>query len=104
MKKLKKIKKNRMRGPLGFIVLWIIYKNPSKGSEIATELEKRRGERPSPGTIYPLLKDLVKKGKLHVDQDLHYSVTKKGEQEVKKGCVHITQLFYDFDEIKSYVN
>jgi DNA-binding PadR family transcriptional regulator len=32
------------------------------GQEIASELAKRRGEKPSPGTIYPALKALKDAG------------------------------------------
>jgi len=46
-----------IRSPLGFLILWIISKKSSNGVEIADELKKRRGTKPSPGTIYPVLKD-----------------------------------------------
>ena len=53
------------------------------GQEIASELAKRRGEKPSPGTIYPALKSLkdagflseVKEGKTII-----YRLTPRGEK------------------------
>ena len=51
-----------MRGMLSFLLLFLIAKKPMHGQEIADELEKRRGERPSPGTIYPALKALKEAG------------------------------------------
>ena len=51
-----------IKGPLGFFVLWIISKKASNGVEIAADIEKRRGCKPSPGTIYPVLKDHKEKG------------------------------------------
>ena len=53
------------------------------GQEIANELAKRRGEKPSPGTIYPALKGLrdagflseVKEGKT-----ITYSLTPRGKK------------------------
>ena len=47
-----------MRGLLGFLILFLLSKKPMHGQEIANELEKRRGEKPSPGTIYQALKSI----------------------------------------------
>ncbi|MDP2718125.1 MAG: PadR family transcriptional regulator [Candidatus Micrarchaeota archaeon] len=47
---------------LSFLILFLLSKKPMHGQEIADELEKRKGERPSPGTIYPALKHLRKSG------------------------------------------
>jgi DNA-binding PadR family transcriptional regulator len=51
-----------MRGFLSFLILFLLSKKPMHGQEIADELEKRKGERPSPGTIYPALKLLKENG------------------------------------------
>ena len=48
-----------MKGFLSFLILWIISKRKMTGAEITQELERRRGHRPSPGTIYPVLKYLT---------------------------------------------
>ena len=53
------------------------------GAEIALELEKRKGSKPSPGTIYPVLKDLKDKGLLSVDENKRYSLTKRGKKELE---------------------
>lgn len=42
---------------------------PMYGQEIATEIAKRRGEKPNPGTIYPALKDLNERGLIHFRQE-----------------------------------
>ena len=68
----------RMKGFLSFLILWLVNKEKKTGSEIAIELERRKGHKPSPGTIYPVLKDLKDKGFLAVDSDKRYSLTKKG--------------------------
>jgi len=47
-----------MRGMLGFLILFLLSKKPMHGQEIADEIAKRKGEKPSPGTIYPALKNL----------------------------------------------
>jgi PadR family transcriptional regulator len=51
-----------MRGLLSFMILWLLSARPMYGQEIATEIGKRRGEKPNPGTIYPALKDLTSHG------------------------------------------
>ena len=45
-----------MRGLLGFLILFLLSKKSMHGQEIADEIAKRKGEKPSPGTIYPALK------------------------------------------------
>lgn len=94
----------QLRGPLSFLILWIIYKKSSRGCDITQELKKRRGNRPSPGTVYPILKDLVEKKSLHVDKNLFYTITQKGEKDIIKGCKHLSEVFYDFDEMKKILN
>ena len=66
-----------------------------KGSEIAKELEKRRGSKPSPGTIYPALRELKEKGLIKSDKNKVYSLTKRGEKEVKSACQAFCRMFYD---------
>jgi hypothetical protein len=50
-----------MRGMLSFMILWLLTKKPMHGQMIANEIEKRKGIKPTPGTIYPALKNLNKK-------------------------------------------
>ena len=42
-----------MRGMLGFLILFLLSKKPMHGQELADEITRRKGEKPSPGTIYP---------------------------------------------------
>ena len=56
------------------------------GREIARELKIRKGEKPSPGTIYPALKklnqmELIKEERF--GKTINYSLTKSGKQELK---------------------
>ncbi len=68
------------------------------GQEIADELERRKGERPSPGTIYPALKmmheaglvDEEKKGKTIV-----YSLTDEGRRSFKIAKQKFVRTFVD---------
>jgi DNA-binding PadR family transcriptional regulator len=51
-----------MRGMLQFLIMWILSQKSLYGSQIAEEIGRRRGDRPNPGTLYPALKELYKKG------------------------------------------
>jgi len=91
-----------MKGYLTYLILWILGKNTMKGAEIGRELEKRRGTMPSPGTIYPALKDLKNKGLIDVDKDKNYSLTSDGEKELKTACKFFCNIFYDVEEMLKY--
>ncbi len=89
-----------MKGYLSYLILWILNKKTMKGAEIGRELEKRRGTKPGPGTIYPALKELKKTGLIKVDQKKIYSLTTEGEEELKSACKFFCQIFYDMKEMK----
>ena len=91
-----------MKGFLSFLILWIVNKKKMSGAEIALELEKRKGHRPSPGTIYPVLKDLKEKGLLKIDEDKRYSLTKQGKNELEVSINSFFDTFCDIDEMKSH--
>jgi len=88
-----------MRGYLSYLILWILSKESLNGAEIAKELQKRRGTKPSPGTIYPALKELNEKGLVTLDKNKKYSLTKRGEKELKAGCTFFCKIFYDMKEM-----
>ena len=71
------------------------------GAEITLELETRKGSRPSPGTIYPVLKDLKERGLVSVDKNKSYSLTKRGEKALEVSIQHFFQTFHDIDEMRS---
>src|SRR5208282_1997305 len=85
-----------MRGLLSFQILYLLSKKPMHGEELAKEIEKRRGEKPKAGTIYPALKELVnsglitgkKSGKLIV-----YSLTPKGKIVMKEARAYFVKCF-----------
>ena len=88
-----------MKGFLSFIVLKLISKKNMSGDDIRKELAKRRGSKPSPGTIYPVLKSLRKSGFIKEIKDggkiKKYNLTKKGQKEVKLATRKFCNLFYD---------
>ena len=69
-----------MRGMLGFLILFLLSKKPMHGQEIAGEIARRKGEKPSPGTIYPALKNLREMGFISSDDE------KEGKTIVGKKC------------------
>lgn len=84
-----------MKGFLSYLILWDLSKGKKNGAELARDLEKRKGSKPSPGTIYPALKELKEKGLISADKDKFYSLTKKGEKELKGAAKAFCSIFYD---------
>lgn len=88
-----------MRGFLSYLILWILSKKSMPGSQIAEELARRRGSKPSPGTIYPALKELKGKGLIKADKNKVYSLTRKGEKDLNEACAFFTKAFFDAREM-----
>ncbi len=71
-----------MRGMLGFLILFLLSKQSMHGQELADEISKRKGEKPSPGTIYPALKSLREMGFISEEKEgktIVYDLTDKGK-------------------------
>ncbi len=89
-----------MRGLLSFLILFMLSKKQMSGQQIAKEIEKRKGIRPSPGTIYPALKRLRNAKVIKEKKDgkeIVYSLTTEGEKILKeakrKFCMAFTDVF-----------
>ena len=91
-----------MKGFLSFIVLKLISKKNMSGEEIREELKERKGSKPSPGTIYPVLKSLNKSGFIEEvkssGKTKKYKLTKKGQKEIKIATKKFCELFYDMED------
>ena len=91
-----------MKGFLSFMILRLISKEDISGEDIRKEIKKRRGARPSPGTIYPVLKSLKNLGLIkEVKGDgktKRYGLTKKGKKELETATVRFCQIFYDMKD------
>ena len=74
------------------------------GTEIALELQKRKGKKPSPGTIYPVLKNMTEGDFLSVDEHKSYTLTEKGKKTLIIHVETFTRTFYDMDEMRSYLD
>ena len=91
-----------MKGYLTYLILWILNNKNMNGAEITREFEKRRGTKPSPGTIYPALKELKNKDFITFDDSKTYSLTTTGEKELKSACKFFCQIFYDAKEMSEF--
>ena len=61
-------------------------------------IEKRRGEKPKPGTLYPALKDMHEKGLIIGEKrgkTVVYSLTSSGKQSVKLAREYFIMSFGD---------
>ncbi len=90
-----------MRGMLSFHMLFLLSKKPMHGEELAQEIEKRRGEKPKPGTIYPALKDLKNKGLIRGEKKgktITYSLTPEGEKTIKYAREYFCKSFHEIFE------
>ena len=87
-----------MRGMLSFQILWLLSKRSMYGQELATEIGKRRGEKPSCGTIYPALKDLETRGMIKAHAEGHnnvYELTPEGWAGLPKALEWFKKAFGD---------
>jgi len=85
-----------MRGLLSFTILWLLTKKDLYGQEIADELEKRKGTRPNPGTLYPALSELEKKGLVKYRKEGRrkiYYLTEAGREGVIKACEYFCRAY-----------
>lgn len=87
-----------MRGMLSFLILFLLSKQSMCGQDLAEELEKRKGEKPSPGTIYPALKSLRESGliaetKKEEGKEIKYTLTNKGKSVLKHAKTKFMHTF-----------
>jgi DNA-binding PadR family transcriptional regulator len=82
---------------LGFLILFLLSKRTMNGQEIADEIANRKGERPSPGTIYPALKSLRLMGFIEVEEKegkaISYKLTERGTNALKVSKRRFTRTF-----------
>ena len=74
-----------MRGLLSFQLLWELRDQPLNGQQLARRIAKRRGTKPTPGTLYPALKELKRKQMIvgnRAGRQVVYGLTNEGKQEL----------------------
>ena len=87
-----------MRGMLSFMILWLLSNRPMCGQELATEIGKRKGNRPNPGTIYPALKELSNQGLIKAHEKgrtVVYELTENGRVSLWKSMEYLERAFGD---------
>ena len=85
-----------MRGMLSFMILWLLAKRPMYGQELATEIGKRKGDKPNPGTIYPALKQLSEKKLVqsHLEgRNTVYELTRLGSVSLARSQEYFRKAF-----------
>ncbi|MDE1761577.1 MAG: PadR family transcriptional regulator [Candidatus Micrarchaeota archaeon] len=90
-----------MRGMLSFQIMWLLSRKPMHGEELARELEKRRGEKPKAGTIYPALKEMSSRGLIKGAKEgkiIVYSLTPQGKRSVKHAMGYFCRCFGEIFE------
>ena len=91
-----------MKGYLSFLVLRLIKNKCMSGDEIRKEIEKRKGTKPSPGTIYPVLKELKGHGWIKETEcegrEKKYVLTGEGKKEVERATRKFISIFYDMKD------
>lgn len=90
-----------MRGLLSFQILWLLSKSPKHGQEIAEELLKRRGFKPTPGTLYTALTDLRKRGYIQREKKGRiaiYHLVEEKREEIDQACHYFCHVFSDIFE------
>lgn len=87
-----------MRGMLSFLILHLLSKKKMYGSEIAREIAKRKADKPNPGTLYPTLKDLEKKGLVESSKEgntRYYKLTPAGRTGLQQAKQFFIQAYGD---------
>ncbi len=86
------------RGFLSLYLLWLLSKRKMYGQELADEVEKRRGRRPKPGTLYPALKALEKKKLIKRSAEkteISYFLTSKGRTALREAVKYFRKAFWE---------
>ncbi|MHA2134029.1 MAG: PadR family transcriptional regulator [Candidatus Thorarchaeota archaeon] len=90
-----------MRGMLTFQILWELGKESLNGQQIADRIAERRGTKPTPGTIYPALKDLDERGLITGEKSGRqkvYTLTEAGKKGLDDSARYFHQAFGDIAE------
>jgi len=88
----------KMKGFLTFRILCFLFDQSLDGQQIAKLIQKISGKKPSPGTIYPVLKDLKTKGLISTKKkgkSIVYQLSAKGKKEAGVACKYFYGTFYD---------
>jgi len=92
------------RGFLNFQILWELDKEKLNGQQIAERIARRRGTKPTPGTIYPALKELNEGNYIKGEKEgrqIVYHLTAEGDKALLDASRYFLQAFGDIaDDVK----
>lgn len=108
----KGVLKMKRWGGLRYVALYSLSESPKNGAEIMDEIERMSmgAWRPSPGSVYPLLNNLLEEGLVRKRDDQRYELTAAGAEEIgftgHRHGRHQTAYSADgvLDEVDSYVS
>jgi DNA-binding PadR family transcriptional regulator len=80
----KSVLKMKRWGGLRYVALYSLSESPKNGAEIMDEIERMSmgAWRPSPGSVYPLLNNLLEEGLIRKRDDQRYELTSAGAEEI----------------------
>ena len=88
-----------MRGKLKLLLLYLLRSEPKHGYSLMKELSEFMGHMPSPGTVYPALRDLLKDGLIEVRIRAsggrvvkEYSITEEGLKYLEERSDEVRRL------------
>lgn len=87
-----------MRGMLSFLIMHLLSKKKMYGSEIADEIAARKGDKPNPGTLYPTLKHMERKGLIESSKERNtkvYRLTPAGREGLLNAKEFFIQAYGD---------
>ena len=87
-----------MRGLLSFSILWLLLKKDMYGQELADELGRMRGTKPTPGTLYPALAELESSGLVECTKRGRkkvYRLTEEGRRGALEACRYFCSAYGD---------
>ena len=104
--------KSFVRGFMDVMILWLLFKKPMHGYEIINKISDLTGLSFTPGSVYPLLYKLEKKGliksrwkKTGERQKIKlYEITKKGLKILENLSIRLQSFLRDLASYKIHKN
>ena len=91
--------KELLKGQLSFLILHLLSQKQLSGKGLVDEIAKRKGNRLSPGTIYPSLELLRGKGYVQIARKIEkekiYDLNGDGKIAVTESKILFQKMFYD---------
>jgi PadR family transcriptional regulator, regulatory protein PadR len=83
---------------LSFLILFLLSKGQKSGKELTDEIAARKGDKPSPGTLYPALKNLREEKMIQEKKqgkNSLYTLTATGKEALKEAKTFFCRTFKD---------